>query len=99
MTPNPITLGDHQVAWEAPDTVLLRMCGSLSQAQIQELYDQASTDKVADYSIVKRYDPTGGILSGSVAAMKLDGWTREEEASLVERTRALQVAALEVVRA
>lgn len=33
--------------------------GSLSQAQIEELYHQASTDPVADYSKVKRYDPDG----------------------------------------
>lgn len=35
--------------------------GSMSQAQIQALYDEASTDKVADYAKVKKYDPTGGI--------------------------------------
>lgn len=32
---------------------------SFSQAQIEELYHQASTDPVADYSKVKKYDPTG----------------------------------------
>ncbi len=34
---------------------------SFSQAQINELYLQSSTDPVADYSKVKRYDPKGGI--------------------------------------